>query len=264
MGSRKTGTPFTGTGAPQLPPFLGAKNLIPYLPEDLRLRLNSPTIYRQKSSGIAYGFEAELLPRICGVILDAARAGALKSSQSYLVQRADVMIRGFATVGIIALVDEATGFQAERAKDELQRILQAYVVEEMRPWLKVFPTEFFRQIYRLHGWKFEEGNAKRPGCIGTFINEWIYKRLPEPVLPALRKMNPSLEGRRRHKHHQFLTDETGIPHLDRQIASVTTLMRASSNKDMFQQLLVNAFPKMGEQLLIPVFDMDAEAPSVEA
>ncbi len=77
----------------------------------------------------------------------------------------------------------------------------------------------------------------------------------------LRKKNPSVEGRRRHKHHQFLTYDTGIPHLDRQIASVTTLMRASSNKEMFNRLLVNAFPKLGEQLLIPVFGAEGDAPA---
>lgn len=126
MGSRKTGTKNTGTGAPQVPPFLASAALLPFVPADLRSRLNSPRLYRPKNgSPIAYGYDAELLPGICGVILDANKAGVLKRSQQYLVDRAEVMIRGFATVGIIALVDEATGFQAERAKDELQKILQA-------------------------------------------------------------------------------------------------------------------------------------------
>lgn len=253
FGARKTGTDETGSVAPKLPPFLSAQNIFPFIPEGLRMRLISPSVYKQRTGSIAYGFDAELLPQICGVILDANKAGVLKRSQCYLVPPAEVMIRGFATVGIIALVDEATGFQAERAKDELQRILQAYVVEEMRPWLKAFPTDFFRQIYRLYGWKFEEGNAKRPGVVGKFINEWIYNRLPDPVLPELRKRNPIVDGRRRHKHHQYLTEETGIPHLDKQIVAVTTLMRAAGSKEMFNQLLVNAFPKQGEQLLMPVF-----------
>jgi hypothetical protein len=253
FGARKTGTDEIGGDAPKLPPFLSAQNLFPFISDKLRMRLISPSIYKQKTGSIAYGYDAELLPEICGVVLDAAKAGVLKRSQTYLVDQAEVMIRGFATVGIIALVDEATGFQSERAKDELQRILQAYVVEEMRPWLKAFPTDFFRQIYRLYGWKFEEGNAKRPGVVGKFINEWIYERLPDPVLPDLRQRNPVVDGRRRHKHHQFLTEETGIPHLDKQILAVTTLMRAAGTKELFTQLLVNAFPKQGEQLLMPVF-----------
>lgn len=256
MGSRKTGTGHTGTGAPQLPPFLAAKNLFPFVSEELRVRLNSPAIYRQKSGGVAYGYEADLLPKICGVILDANKAGSLKTTQGYLVARAEVMIRAFATVGIIALIDEATGYQAERARDELQQLLDAYVVEEMRPWLRVFPDEFFKQVYRLQGWRFREGSAKRPQYVGKLINEWIYKRLPEPVLPELRRRNPAIEGRRRHRHHQFLTDDTGIPHLDRQIASVVTLMRISPNRDVFERHLVDAFPKPGDQGHLPVFEED--------
>jgi hypothetical protein len=220
------------------------------------VRLNSPTIYRQKTSGIAYGYEADLLPKICGVILDAHKAGALRSTQQYLVDRAEVMIRAFATVGVIALIDEATGYQAERARDELQRLLEAYVVEEMRPWIPVFPEEFFRQVYRLQRWQYKEGTAKTPRYVGKLINEWIYKRLPKPVLPELQKRNPALDGRRRHKHHQFLTEDTGIPHLDRQIASVVTLMRISPNRDVFERHLVDAFPKPGDQGHLPVFEED--------
>lgn len=122
----------------------------------------------------------------------------------------------------------------------------------MRPWISVFPNEFFKQIYRLHGWAFKEGNFKRPQYVGKLINEWIYGRLPKPVLPELRHRNPAVEGRRRHKHHQFLTEDTGIPHLDKQISSVTTLMRASRDKKMFEALLTNAFPLEGEQMHLVV------------
>jgi hypothetical protein len=249
FGSRQTGTRHTGTGTPQLPPFLAAKNLLPFIPEALMVRLTSPVLYRHRAGGgvIAYGYEATMLPEICATILDADKAGLLRAAQQRLVSAASALLRGFAKVGIIALVDEATGYQADRAKDELQRILQAYVVEEMRPWLSMFPNDFFRQIYRLQGWKFQEGCAKRPQYIGKLINEWVYGRLPPPVLPELCRRNPAVEGRRRHKHHQFLTEETGIPHLDRQIAAVTALLRASRDLSMFTEMLKRAFPKLGDQ-----------------
>lgn len=247
MGSKKTGVNETGESAPQVPAFIAAKNAFAFVPDDLLVRLNNPIQYRHRR-GVATGYEATLLPEICGVIVHAATSGALRDSQDYLVDRARTLLMGFANVGIIALVDEATGYQADRARDELHKILDAYVREEMRPWLRVFPTEFFRQIYRLQGWEFKEGSMKHPGYVGTLINEVIYARLPEPVLPRLREVNPVVDGRRKRKHHQHLTEDTGIPHLDRQIAGVTMLMRVSTSKVMFEELLARATPKQGEQI----------------
>jgi len=71
------------------------------------------------------------------------------------------LIRGLARVGIIALVDEATGYQEVRARQELQRILEAYVQAELRPWIKTFPDEFFKEIYRLQGWEIRALRGSR-------------------------------------------------------------------------------------------------------
>jgi hypothetical protein len=259
MGSKKTGTENTGTGAPQLPPFLAAKNLSPYISKDLAARLNNPIIYQMKRGGRAHGYPAELLPDICDAILDADANRALRETQMYLVHTAGTIRKALGKVGIIALVDEVTGFQEDRAKKELQRLLQTYVVDEMRPWLKLFPDEFFRQVYRLHGWEFKAGTAQRTPHVGRLINEYIYKRLPDPVLPELRRRNPSFSGRRRHKHHQFLTDHTGIPHLDKQIAVVTTLMRVARDKRDFLRMIINAYPREGDQQMLDIDRSEGEA-----
>lgn len=42
-------------------------------------------------------------------------------------------MRVFARVGITALVDEATGYQYDREKNELQKILKAYIAEDLLP-----------------------------------------------------------------------------------------------------------------------------------
>ena len=153
-------------------------------------------------------------------------------------------MRGLAVVGIIALVDEATGYQAERAKEELSRILAHYIAEELRPWLKTFPDPFFEQVYRLQGWEYRPGTAKRTQYVGKLINKYIYGELPPGVLDELRRRNPTTEkGYRRHKHFQFLTADTGHPHLDKQITVVTTLMRIASDRDEFEELFGRAFSK---------------------
>lgn len=245
MGLKKTGAPeATKDGAPQLPAFLASTGLRPFIPNELAVRLISPLIYRPKHGGrTAFGYEATLLPMICEVLLDADKAGALKSNQHQLAEMAEILIRGFARVGVIALVDEATGYQEERARDELARILEAYVLAEYRPWTKKFPDEFFRQIYRIHGWAYRPGTAKRTPFIGKLINKYIYEPLPPGVLDELRRLNPISEsGWRKRKHFQFLAD-TGNEHLDRQITSVITLMRVSDTKGELEHNFAKAFGK---------------------
>jgi hypothetical protein len=48
----------------------------------------------------------------------------------------------FARVGIIALVDEATGYQEVRDHEALQEILKRYISEELLVWVRTFPMEF--------------------------------------------------------------------------------------------------------------------------
>ncbi len=220
----------------------------------------TPIIYRNLSGQRTVGYNAELLPMVCEVYLrlrdhansiresDPAEYAKIMGLQGKIISAADILMRGLAHVGIIALVDEATGYQQERARDELNQILEAYISAELLPWTKRFPNEFFRQLYRLNGWQYVEGNHKRPRYVGNMINLLVYEHLPPGVLPELKRLNPPNEsGRRKHTHHQFLTPETGHPHLDKQIIEVTTLMRVSDDKQAFKRLFEKAFPKRKKQ-----------------
>jgi hypothetical protein len=159
-----------------------------------------------------------------------------------------VLVRALARVGVIALVDEATGYQETRARQELQQILNFYIAAELRPWTKMFPDTFFEEIYRLQGWEYRPGSAKRTPYVGKLINKHVYGELPPGVLDELRRRNPVTEkGYRRYKHHQHLA-ETGNVHLDRQIVSVTTLMRISRDWNHFLELFQRAFPPAQDRL----------------
>ncbi len=92
------------------------------------------------------GDRAEILPVLCEVYLGARHEGVTVPSQLPAAKAAEILIRGFARVGIIALVYEATGYQEVRARYELQAILEAYVRPEFRKWLKAFPDDFFRDV----------------------------------------------------------------------------------------------------------------------
>jgi hypothetical protein len=241
-------------GAALIPKFLSSESLKPFITSDLMVTLVSPVQYRPKHGGrTAFGYEAAMLPKVCGVILDADKAGALKAET--MANTANVLIRAFAQVGVVALIDEATGYQEERAKDELARILEAYVQAEYRPWTRMFPEEFFKQIYRIHKWEYKPGTAKRTPLVGHLINKYVYGQLPPGVLEELRKVNPITEGGyRKRKHFQHLTADTGNEHLDRQITSVITLMRISDTKEELEHNIAKAFgkPSPGIQQRLPL------------
>jgi hypothetical protein len=257
-GKAKGGTgSFTVDG---LPPFLAADNLKPFISDALR-ESTTPWFFRNEKGTRGAGYDAMLLPGVCEVYLQfrdecLAAGKPVPMSQRHIVAACDLLMRGLARVGIVALVDEATGYQADRAKDELSKILEAYIVEELRPWIRTFPDEFFKQVYRIHGWEFRPGTNKRPAYVGKFINKHIYEQLPPNVLPKLRELNPVTErGYRKHKHFQFLTANTGNPHLDKQISTVTTLMRIARNKNEFNDMFDRAFaPNYQDKLplIVPV------------
>ncbi|MEP0883923.1 P63C domain-containing protein [Trichocoleus sp. ST-U3] len=229
-----------------LPPFIAAKNLEPFISQGLRCA-STPIQFKSLKGGgnrgNALGYKAELLPGVCKVFLRAREAGVLLPSQLRIAKQCEILICGFADVGIIALVDEATGYQKCREQDELQKILEAYVLKEYLAWTKRFPDEFYQEMFRLKGWE-KPSSVRRPQCVGTLTNKIVYSRLPQGVLEELRRINPVVyeTGQRLKKHHQFLTQDIGHEHLSRHLAAVIALMRASDNWEDFDRLLDKSFP----------------------
>ncbi len=225
----------------RLPDFLYGTSLEPFIPESLRIALNNPIHYRVKR-GIRKGVNATLIPEICEVWLNARDAGALQPSQEKIARNADILMRGFARVGITALVYEATGYELIKDRDELERILEAYISKELLTWTKRFPDDYYENLFRLRGWQYRPVSVKRPKYVGKLTNELIYEQLPEGVLEELRSKNPiTQKGHRKYHHHRFLTEDIGNPHLEKQVASVVTLMKASNNWSTFQRLFNRVF-----------------------
>ena len=239
----KKRNPATTSGGLPMPAFLSGARLEPFVPASLRLALSDPVVFRGRG-GQRRGIEANLLPEICEAWLRARDAGILQPRQLRIAERADAIKRALADEGITALVDEATDYQEVRDRDELHGILEAYIAKELRPWAAQFPDEFYRQLFRLRGWQYSPVSVKRPATLGRIVSELIYDKLPDRVIEELVHRSPvvSAQGRRRQRYQQFLANEVGHPHLDRHIASVTALMRASSSWQGFKRLFDRAFP----------------------
>lgn len=151
------------------------------------------------------------------------------------------MVRSFAKVGIIALIDEATGYQYERERFELQAILKTYISEEILEWQKTFQLSFYKEIFRLWSIPFTAENIKwKPRLIGKLTNELVYKNLPKGtvILEKLKEKTPkTLKGNYRYKFHQSLTPEIGREALKKVIYTVEALASVSETKIEFLRLM---------------------------
>lgn len=230
-------------------------------------RLSNPVKFKRNDAGgsqsTTNGYEVTLLVDICSAIIDANRAGVFNDET--IVRNADIIIRSVAKVGIIALVDEATGYQYERENDELQKILKAYISEELLPWQKRFPDIFYKELFRLNGWDFTvKGIKKRPGIIGKWTNMFIYEELPNGVLDELKKKTPKNEsGNRTSRYHQLLTLDIGEPNLEKQINKVITLFQVSDNMKQFCDNFKKMKMRQIGQMEIP-FDFDENGHTKES
>lgn len=226
--------------------FLAQDKIKSFIDNELAMELLSPLRFiRPGRGGVpAVAYEATILPKICDAVLEARkRSPKLLKRQAEVAEQCEIITRVLAKVGIIALVDEVTGYQNVRAKNALAEILEKFIAKELQPWTRTFPPEFYEQIFRLHNWKFDPSSVKRPGVIGHYTNDIVYKRLAPGVLRELQDKNPVVDGRRKHKLFQWLTGEVGNPKLKSHLDGVIAIMRISDDWPQFRSFLKKAFPK---------------------
>lgn len=241
-----------------LPVFLSAGNINPFINNDLTDGLARRRLYRPKKGGsLAYGIEASLLPKICNVYLKMRDAkaedgkSALMSSQIPLSIQADIIMRGLAEVGIIALVDEATGNIEEKKKNEYRELFQAFIREQVREYEKEFPKQFTDNLYRLYELTPRQA-GKHPQFFGKLTRRYIYGPLASSkgaILDMLDEKNPVVyaNGGRRYKMFSFLTESVGLPTFRAHLWQVIGILSASRNKAEFDRAFARAFPQAGTQ-----------------
>ena len=238
-----------------LPPILRAQALRPFISEELVAEAQ-PVKFTRPVGGAANGYRAEVLPQVCEAWLAARAAGALTKAQEPMARAAEIIVRGLARVGIIALVDEATGYQDVRARDALAKILEAYVADELQPWVKTFDVDFYKEMFRLRGLPFDPDSVKRPGYFGHLTNNVVYKRVAPGVFDEIKAQRAKDEKKRKGKFHQQLTLEVGHPKLREHIASVTTVMKLSDDWNDFSGKLDRVHPIIDAGLPQPLWEDD--------
>ena len=247
-------------GGDRLAKFTAQDRLKEFVSKQLLELTGEPIKFRTPRGQIAYGYEATVLADICEAVLAAREVGLLQKQQEHIADRCQILMRGFARVGIIALVDEATGYQEVRAREALEEILRNFISAELLKWVKTFPDEFYRQMFRLRDWQYYQFSVKRPSVAGRITNDIIYERLAPGVLDELKRITPKdVKGRRKHRYHQRLTSDIGHPALREHIASVITLMKVSNSWRRFYGMLNRALPRWGSTLSLALdFKEDGE------
>ncbi|MCG3714167.1 P63C domain-containing protein [Aliarcobacter butzleri] len=218
-----------------LPLFIASKALEPFIygvfeEEDLE-----PIEYTTDGKNVLKGYGATILPKVCEIWLKAREHNTLQASQLPKAMKAEILMRSLAMIGITALVDEATGYQYDRERFELQKILKAYIASEILKWQLTFTDEFYKEVYRLWGLPFIPKYIKnKPSFIGAITTKYVYDVLPDGVVEKIREVNPKTKkGYWKYKFHQFLSEDIGREHLKKQIIETTLIMRMSKTKEEF-------------------------------
>lgn len=218
--------------------------------KDLAARIRNPLKFRFPGGGRpAYGYEATILADLCDVILGAREMGPgyLHPQQAHIAKQCEILVRGFARVGIIALVDEATGYQKDRTRDALAKILEAFIDKELQPWIKTFPGDYYEEMFRLRGLDYPTASVKRPQYFGVLTNDIVYKRLAPGVLDELKRVQPKNEaGRSKAKLFQKLTTNVGYPKLREHLGAVVAVMKLSTDWLDFRTKLDRLYPRLDE------------------
>ncbi|OAO02592.1 hypothetical protein A8B75_11665 [Sphingomonadales bacterium EhC05] len=222
FGRTKRGRTKDDRRVPNRPAFLDAQNLQPYVNRDLEGVLKTIS-YESLNGSVIDGYNAEILPKMCEVYLEARAKGKLVKQQEPLARASEILLLALANVGINALVDEATGYQYDRKHDALRLLLSKYIEEGLQKWIHTFPDTFFAELDRLYG-NPKTSSRNRPQYYGRFINKYVYDPIEHGYVKAeLDRLNITDEGKRKARFHQWLTDE-GRTILTRQIGKIEGVM----------------------------------------
>ena len=249
----KEGTAAKG-GGDRLSKFIDTKALTGFVTPELAEMIMNPIDFVVAGKK-AYGYEATILTDLCDAVLEARKAGNLNYQQKHIADQCEILVRGFSRVGIVALVDEATGYQEYRKRNALAEILEKFISKELKKWARRFPFEYYEKIFKLKGWDASDltPNSPKPIEVGRITDDLIYKRLAPGVRDEIKKLTPRNEkGYLAHKLHQRLTDDVGHPKLDKHIGIVMALMDVSPDWSTFMRHVNRVLPAFGKNYELPL------------
>lgn len=239
-----------------LPLFIAPGQLKTFIDKELLDGPLAPVVYDDDGKTIT-AFEASALTAVCNIWLKAREAGALQKQQLAKAQAAEILMRALAETGIVALIDEATGYENVRPQNALQAFIEKLIRKELAAWAKKFPDEFYENIYKLKGWPWPGMSKNRYSVVAHYTRDLVYERLAPGVLRELEERSPKDEnGSRRNKLHQWLTDDVGNPMLAQHLHSLIMFQRLAIANGYgwlrFVKMVDQVLPRKGDTLELPL------------
>ena len=241
-----------GTDGGQLAEYIKVKAIKPYLSNELTPAENDviPALINFNTGGDAFakyalGLPVEKFMDLCAAYSTAAdKEEKLTERQAQIAAKANIFLRACAKIGIIALVDEATGYQYDRAQDALQFKLKLFLEDSMRKWEKTFPDQLWVEFGRLTKW---QGSVnQRPKYWGKLVMELVYGYLDKDVAEWLKKNAPRpIAGQ---NYHQWLSSQYGLKRLVEHIWLLVGMASACHSMNELRQKMAEKFGRIPIQM----------------
>jgi hypothetical protein len=233
-------------GGGNLESYLRVKALARYIPPDLPGLLVEFQLEEVVNKTVQ-GFSAETFIEICRAYVRALSDGALETDrQREIAIKASMFLASCAKVGLIALIDEATGYQYDRAADALRVKLKAFLAEEMRDWEKTFPDDLWVEFGRLTNWKGTV--TQRPTYWGHLVTELVYTYLDADVCRWLKENKPQPQKGR--NWHHWLSDQYGLRKLVQHIYTLLGVAKTCHDMRELREKMAEMYGKTPVQLTL--------------
>jgi hypothetical protein len=229
-----------GESGAMLPEYISAKYLKPYISDQTKAKVMDSITYKALNGVNANGIRATALADICDIWIKAKQNGAIEKDQIVIADNAYILLMGFASIGINALIDEATGFQYDRPKKDLEEQLKQFLSEHLRQWVRTFPTDYFKHLCRLRGVELRP-DMKLPQYFGKLTNNLVYRRLAPGLLQKLKDRKRE-RGNPGDKLHSWLSEDVGFRGVLVHLGTVVGLMKIHSDYEKFEKQLNEIAP----------------------
>lgn len=250
---------LTGRGSGNLESYIRVSALQGYLPGDFTDQMIEFALEGVTNKTVR-GVTAETFLDICTAYVKALDDGALQSDrQKEIAAQAGIFLAACAKVGLIALIDEATGYQYDRAEDALRFKLKVFLEDEMRKWEKTFPDQLWTEFGRLTNWKGAT-NSQRPKYWGKLVNELVYDYLDPDVAEWLREHAPKPQHGQ--NYHQWLSSQYGLKRLTEHLWLLVGMAAACQSMPELRQKMAEKFGRQQVQFTLFVPPMQKSRASL--
>lgn len=224
--------------------YVGVKSLQPYIDSaGISSRFVEFTIPGNPNK--AKGITAETFLDTCSAYVSALTSGApLTEKQRGIAINCSILLSACAKTGLIALIDEATGYQYEREEDALQVKIRAFISEELRAWEKTFPDELWEEFGRLTHW--QGSLQQRPKYWGKLVLELIYDAMDPDVAKYLKENKP--KPRHGLNYHQWLSEDLGVKALTTHLNQVIGIAKTCNTMEELRHKVALYYGKEDLQL----------------